>query len=96
LTRGGDQRRAACLTDEERDPRICTDERLLQRNGVGCVPGHEDGNVVEDHLESCLRPFTGRRSPASRRQTPDTPVALLDHGIAARRRPRVDAEHYHE
>ena len=53
-----DQRGAPRLTDEERNPRIRTDKRLLERHRVRLVLGYELSDVVENRPEPCFRSLT--------------------------------------
>ena len=93
--RGSDERRAAGLSDEERDAGVGTHERLLERDGVRRVLPYELLHPVEDPLETTLRSLPGARPPAPAVDAPDATIPFVDDAVSACRRPWVDAENPH-
>ncbi len=93
---GGDHCGASRLTDEERDAGVGADERLLERDGVRRMRRYELQHAVEDRPQPQLRalPRPGLPTPVTERADP--PAAFEDDPVAARSRPWVDAEDFHD
>src|SRR5205085_10327691 len=90
-----DENGAARLPDGERGTGVDADERLLERDRIRLVPGHELGDRVEDRLQAELRALARRGSPPAVADRPEAAAAFVDDAVPARRRSRIDADDLH-
>jgi hypothetical protein len=65
------------LPNGERDTSVGADERLLERDRIRLVPGHEVGDGVEDRLQTALRTVARRGSPQAVVDRPEAAVAFV-------------------